>query len=338
MEKGRMKVLITGIAGFLGSHLAEAHAKRGDIVVGVDNLIGGDAANVPHDAHMVFGDCLDMPLMEGLMEGVDVVYHLACTPHEGLSVFSPYLVCQSTFMAAVSVGTAVVRAKVPRLVYASSMARYGAQNGPFLETMPTMPVDPYGISKVAAEDVLKVLAETHGFVLNVAVPHNIYGPRQKYDDPYRNVVGIMMNRCLQGKNPIVYGDGSQTRCFSHVSDVVPCLVTMGVSEGVRGETVNVGPDEGRVSVLELARKIVEISGKPLGVDFSPGRPREVHSATCSSDKARAYLGYRTETALLDGLKDMWAWMQERGPKPFGYHLPLEIVTEKTPETWSRRLF
>lgn len=333
-----MKVLITGIAGFLGSHLADAHIQRGDIVVGIDNFIGGDASNVPHDAHMTFGDCLDIHLLEGLMENVDVVYHLACTPHEGLSVFSPYLVSQSVLLASVAVGTAVVRAKVPRLVYASSMARYGAQAGPFVESMPTSPVDPYGIAKVAAEDTLKILSETHGFTLNIAVPHNIYGPRQKYDDPFRNVIGIMMNRCLQGKNPIVYGDGSQKRCFSHVSDVVPCLVTMGVSDGVRGETINVGPDEGHVTILEIARKIIEISGKPLDVGFLPGRPREVHSALCSSDKARSHLGYRTETGLLDGLKDMWAWMSARGSKPFEYHLPLEIVTEKTPKTWSERLF
>lgn len=335
-----LKVFITGIAGFLGSHLADAHIARGDEVYGVDNLLGGDEGNVPHDARWVFADCLDMERMTEILSErqYDVVYHLACTPHEGLSVFSPYLVTQSTFLAAVAVGTAVVRAKVPRLVFASSMARYGNQDGIFKESMPTAPVDPYGMSKVAAEDVLKAMAETHGFALNIAVPHNIYGPRQKYDDPFRNVMAIMMNRALKGQPLIVYGDGAQTRCFSHISDVVPCFVELGVNPDVVGQTVNVGPDEGYVTIKQLAEKIVEISGSGVPIEYHPGRPREVKHATCSSEKARRILGYKTETALLHGMQDMWAWMKGKGPKNFEYHLPLEIVNEKTPATWAKRLF
>lgn len=333
-----MKILVTGHAGFLGSHLSEALIKEGHSVIGIDSLIGGDLKNVPEGVDSHIGDCGDADLIDFLTRGIDIVYHLACTPHEGLSVFSPITVTDSVFASSVVIGTVAARNKVKRVVFASSMARYGAQKAPFSEDMPTKPIDPYGIAKVASEDVLKALGETHGFEVNIAIPHNIYGPRQKYDDPFRNVIGIMMNRILQGKEPIVYGDGAQTRCFSYVHDIIPCLLKLGLDKDIHGVTVNIGPDTGEITILDLAYKLLKISGSNLAPRFEGDRPREVKHATCTADLARSILGFEDKTSLDQGLADMWSWVKFHGAKPFQYHLPLEIVNEKTPATWSKRLF
>ena len=151
--------------------------------------------------------------VKNVMKGVNVVYHCAATAHEGLSVFSPYEITKNNYLASISIFTAAVNEKVKRIIFCSSMARYGDQKTPFSENMKPKPVDPYAISKVAAEEVLANLCELNNIEWVIAVPHNIIGPRQKYDDPFRNVISIMINRMLQGKAPIIYGDGEQQRCY-----------------------------------------------------------------------------------------------------------------------------
>jgi len=337
MEK--KKIFITGIAGFLGSHLAEALIKQGHEVSGCDNLIGGYLDNVPKgvDFHQV--DCKYLNTMKKLLKGVDIVYHCACTAYEGLSVFSPHLVCENTGQISVTVATAAAENKVKRFIYCSSMARYGKQEKiPFTEDMTPKPQDPYGISKLYAENIIKNLAEVHGMEYVIAVPHNIIGPRQKYDDPYRNVASIMINLMLQGRQPIIYGDGEQKRCFSFIQDDIDCLLKLGFQENVVGEVINIGPDEEFVSINELAMIIAELINFDLKPIYKPGRPQEVKFATCSADKARNLLGYKTKTSLRDGLKEMIKYIKSRGTKPFHYHLDLEIINEKTPETWKKKLF
>lgn len=219
-----MKIFITGVAGFLGSHIADAMISEGHEVIGCDNLIGGYLDNVPDEVDFYQVDCRYLNTMNKLMKGVDIVYHTACTAYEGLSVFSPELICQNTYQITASVASAAVSQGVKRFVYCSSMARYGTQEKvSFTEDMIPKPQDPYGISKLAAEDLLRCLADVHKIELVIAVPHNIIGPRQKYDDPYRNVASIMINLMLQNRQPIIYGDGEQKRCFSFVQDDVECL-------------------------------------------------------------------------------------------------------------------
>ncbi|MCI0552142.1 MAG: NAD-dependent epimerase/dehydratase family protein, partial [Anaerolineae bacterium] len=208
------KIFVSGVAGFLGSHLAERLVSDGHDVIGVDNLSGGYRDNVPEGVVFHEADCRDVQAMTALMKGVDVVYHCAAAAYEGLSVFSPVYVNEQTYMTTVALLSAAAQNKVKRFVYLSSMARYGHQQTPFTEDMTPKPQDPYGIAKVAAELQVRELCETHGLEWVIAVPHNIIGPRQKYDDPYRNVASIMANRMLRGKAPIIYGDGKQMRCFS----------------------------------------------------------------------------------------------------------------------------
>jgi UDP-glucose 4-epimerase len=329
-------VLISGVAGFLGSHLADAFLADGWEVVGVDNLSGGYLDNVPAGVSFHRADCNDVARMRALSEGVDVVYHCAATAYEGLSVFSPHLVTQNVVTATTGMMSAAVASRVRRFVFCSSMARYGEGVVPFTEDQPPRPVDPYGIGKLAAEHLVQNLAETHGMEWVVAVPHNIIGPRQRYDDPYRNVAAIFVNLLLQGRPVVLYGGGSQKRCWSFVSDVVEPLRRMATDPGCAGEVFNVGPDDELVSVRELAELVARLLDVPLRCDVLPPRPREVRLANCSADKARARLGYRPRVSLEAGLGAMIDWIRARGPRPFQHHLELEIVSDATPATWSKR--
>lgn len=331
-----MNIFITGIAGFLGSHLAERFVREGHAVWGVDSLIGGDEANVPEGATLAHGRCEILHEASDMLEGVDVLYHCAALAHEGLSVFSPALISQNIYGASAAVFSAAIQAGVKRIVFCSSMARYGERFPPFEDDCDDpLPVDPYGVSKLAAERLLRVLAQAHGFEYVIAVPHNIIGPRQKYDDPFRNVASIMINRMLQGQPPIIYGDGNQVRCFSFVQDCVDALALMATAP-VSGEVINIGPDEGAITINALSAALQELCGYQGEPVYMPGRPQEVREAWCSSDKARRLLGYEARTPWIDGLRSMVEHIRARGPKPFRYHLPVEI-TKGCPETWTKRL-
>jgi UDP-glucose 4-epimerase len=332
-----MKIFITGIAGFLGSHLAEKFLSEGHEVHGCDNLIGGDMTNVPIGVVFNHGDCGELAMMTHQMKEMDIVYHCACTAYEGLSVFSPSLITRNTSGITATVLSAAIQNGVKRFIYCSSMARYGKQKAPFYETMVPMPVDPYGIAKVAGEQLVKALCEEHGMEYVIAVPHNIIGSRQKYDDPYRNVASIMANLMLQGRQPIIYGDGNQKRCFSFIQDVVEPLALMATAD-ISGETINVGPDEEFVTINDLGMELSSIVGADFVPIRLPDRPLEVKTAVCSSDKARRLLGYSTKTSFHDGLVSIVEWIRTSGTKKFAYHLPLEIVNERTPESWKKRLF
>lgn len=332
------KVLITGVAGFLGSHLADRFLELGYNVVGIDNLIGGYKENVPNGVDFYEVDLADLDSIQPAFEGVELVVHAACTAYEGLSVFSPALVVQNTAQITATSLSASVRNGVKKFVHCSSMARYGTQERvPFIETMKPLPQDPYGIAKVAAENLVMNICDTHGLDWVILVPHNIIGPRQKYDDPYRNVASIMINRMLSGKQPIIYGTGEQKRCFSFIQDTLEPLIKACVRPDINKEIINIGPDEEFISINQLAILISEILRFDLKPIYMPGRPQEVFHANCSADKARALLDYSTRMSLENGLKELVAWIKQKGPKDFSYHLPLEFITERTPKTWSQKL-
>ena len=334
---GRQRIFISGVAGFLGSHLADAFLADGHEVVGNDNMIGGYLDNVPEGVDFHQFDCNDLARLKQHMKGVDIVYHCAATAYEGLSVFSPHLITQNIVGASTAMVSAAIAAGVRRFVMCSSMARYGTNRVPFTEDMVPRPQDPYGIGKHAAELMLRNLAETHGMEWVIAVPHNIVGPRQKYDDPYRNVASIFINLMLQGRQPYIYGDGNQMRCFSFVSDDVDPLKQMAFNENCVGEIINIGPDDEFVTINDLAQLIARLIQFDLQVIHTRGRPQEVELANCSADKARRLLGYEPRITLEQGIGQMIDWISNRGVRPFRYHLDLEIVNDKTPDTWAKRL-
>ena len=328
------KIFITGIAGFLGSHVADEFINQGYEVAGNDNLIGGYEDNVPKDAVFYPFDCRSEQIKKILEEfKPDILIHTAATAYEGLSVFSPSFVTSNIYEASISVFSAAISSGVQRIINCSSMARYGAIDVPFKEDMSPKPQDPYGIAKYAAEQTLECLAKVHSIEYVTLVPHNIIGPRQKYDDPYRNVASIMINRCLQGLPPIIYGDGTQTRCFSFIQDVLNCLMTACLDEAPLGQVINVGPDEEVITINELSHKICELTdfqGEPM---FLPARPQEVKHAVCSSQKARKLLDYGTKVNLKDGLQSMVTYIKNRGVSRFNRHMPVEIISDLTPKTW-----
>jgi len=350
----KVNVCVSGAAGFLGSHLCERLRKMGHWVFGIDNLIGGSFENVPKKMAFWADDICRLKEIEEIFSAVKkergkigLIYHCAASPHEGLSVFSPTIITRNTLMSTVSLATAAINAGVKRLVMLSSMSRYGkgCTNGgefiPFREDHPAIPVDPYGIAKVASEQVLTCLGKQHGMEVVTLVPHNIYGIRQKYDDPFRNVVSIMANLCLQGRAPIIYGDGEQQRVFSHVDDCIEPIIKAGFQPGLDGEVINIGPDANPVTINSLAKvmgQITGLNGDILPV-YVPGRPCEVKVAYCSSDKARRLLGYETKVNPIDGFREVVNWIRQQGTKPFTYHIPIEITAGKgLPETWGKRLF
>lgn len=332
------QIFVTGIAGFLGSHIARRLCELGYRVSGNDNLLGGYQTNVPDAVQFFKTDCNDLTTMTEHLKNVDTVVHCAATAYEGLSVFSPSLVVGNTLQASVNVFTAAIRNKVKRIVFCSSMARYGNNPVPFTEDMPARPQDPYAVAKVAAEQILMSLCQVNNIEWNIAIPHNIIGPGQKYDDPYRNVISIMLNRCLQNKAPIVYGTGEQKRCFSYIDDCVFCFEKLITDPDLKGHIVNIGPDKEFVTINDVAQHIMKVCNFQGIIQYVPARPLEVHQANCSADKARKLLGYQQQTSLQHGIEKTKDWILQQGPLPFNYHLPLEIVNEHTPVTWSKKLF
>lgn len=331
------RVVITGVAGFLGSHLADKFLSEGWEVAGVDNFIGGYEDNIPEGVEFYERDLTDLDLDESFWKS-DLIVHSAALAYEGLSVFSPSLISKNIIQSSVNIATIAVKQGVKRVVYLSSMARYGDRNGEiFEESFECNPQDPYGIAKLSSENLLKNILDTHGVDWTVIVPHNIIGARQKYDDPFRNVASIFINRMLKGKQPIIYGSGSQMRCFSFVADVVEPLYQATQRESALGQIINVGPDKGTVTIKQLAEIIAEKLDFDLDPIYMPGRPQEVPIALCSADKARELLGYEAQTSLSDGLDELIEYISDRGVKDFDYHLPIEIRNERLPATWSDRL-
>lgn len=334
-----MKIFISGVAGFLGSHLADRMLEAGHEVIGTDNMLGGYEDNVNPKVELHTYDCKYRNSMAKITRGCDVIYHCASTAYEGLSVFSPHLITENTYQITMSLLSASIENKVKRFVFCSSMARYGKQERvPFTEDMVCLPIDPYGIAKYASEITISNLAKVHGFEYVIAVPHNIIGPRQKYDDPFRNVAAIMINLMLQGRQPIIYGDGEQKRCFSFIQDDIDCLEKLAFQDNVNGEVINIGPDEEFVTINELAGVIAKLLNFDLKPVYLPDRPMEVKLASCSADKARKLLNYKTRYSLEQGLSEMIDYIRARGVKPFRYHLDIEIRNQKTPRSWTERLF
>jgi UDP-glucose 4-epimerase len=334
-----MHIFITGIAGFLGSNLAEFYSKKNFKVSGCDNLVGGSLDNINQKKINFFkADCENFEMMKKIIKNVDVVCHAAAYAHEGLSSFSPVLISNNNVTGSVSVFTAAIINKVKRIVYCSSMARYGNIKIPFREDDQLNPVDPYGASKVAAENILKILARTHNIEYNIAVPHNIIGPKQKFDDPYRNVVSIMINLMLQKRSPIIYGDGNQKRTFSDIEDCIYCLDKLITDPSIFSQVVNIGPDEEFITINELYHLLCNKLKFNLEPKYLEDRPNEVKEATCSADKARKILGYKTNISLNNSLDKIIDYIKKKGPKNFQYNYPLEINNEKTPLSWKEKLF
>src|SRR5882762_2452294 len=254
--------LVTGGAGFMGSHVAEYLLKLGHEVVVLDDLSGGFRDNVPERAAFVNGSILDEDLIDRLFQKYSFryVYHLAAYAAEGLSHFIKRFNYQNNLVGSVNLINASVNHDVKCLVFTSSIAVYGSNQSPMTEEMTPVPEDSYGIAKLAVEQDLKVSHEVFGLDYIIFRPHNVYGEKQNIGDRYRNVIGIFMNQLLRGEPMTIFCDGTQMRAFTHVNDVAPIIAASVDYPSARNQIFNVGADV-PYTVNDLAGVVADAMGK-----------------------------------------------------------------------------
>lgn len=340
------KILVTGSAGFMGSHLVDALvADAKHEVFGVDDLSGGYKTNISPKSIFTKLDLRDKKKTKEYIDKVkpEILYHLAADATEGRSQFTPISASERNYIAYLYTFVPCIRNKIKRVVLTSSMSVYGSQKAPFSEEMPKKPEDVYGITKSAMEDVTEVLAKVHNFEYVIIRPHNVYGPKQNLSDPYRNVIGIFINCLLNNKNFYIYGNGEQKRAFTYIDDFTPYILKAGFLKSLHGEVINIGPSQ-EYTINYLADVVLKNffqNGKVprhLKPVYFPLRPQEVMDAYCTNDKAKKLLGYKTTVALEDGVRKMINWAKTLGPQKFNYlQNGLELETEDVPETWKKKL-
>ncbi len=328
------KVLVTGAAGFIGSHVAEACLALGFDVVGVDDLSGGFQRNVPSGVAFEIGDIRDPKLIERLWKDhgpFDYVYHLAAYAAEGLSHHIRRFNYETNLVASVGLINAAVRHGAKHFVFASSIAVYGTGQLPLREDSVPRPEDPYGISKYAVELDLAAAAQLFGLPYTILRPHNVYGERQHYGDRYRNVVGIFLNQCLKGEPMTVFGDGCQTRAFSYIADIAPLFARAPLVPGARNAVFNVGADA-PVRVIDLAAEIASQLGVPCRLRHLEQRHEVVH-AFADHSRVHAVFGHVASTPLAAGIRRMIDWARPLGPMEPTRFSGIE-VPEKLPAGWA----
>ena len=332
---GDLRVLVTGAAGFIGSHVVDHCLAAGMQVLATDDLSGGFRANVDPRADWIEGDLRDADFVASLWDGrrFDDVYHLAAYAAEGLSHFIRAYNYRTNLEASVNLINQAVLNDVARFVFTSSIAVYGAGQVPMSEEMVPRPEDPYGISKYAVELDLAAAHHLFGLEYTIFRPHNVYGERQNVADRYRNVIGIFMNSVLQDAPMPVFGDGLQTRAFSHIDDVAPIIARAPAVPASANEVYNIGADT-PYSILELAAEIGRAFGVQPVLEHLPARNEVVH-AFSDHTKVRAAFDPPEPLPLATGIERMAAWAREHGARePIEFAGQIEIE-RNVPPSWVR---
>jgi UDP-glucose 4-epimerase len=333
-----VKILITGASGFMGSHLVDYLVNKGYNVLGVDDMSGGYWRNIHPQSTFIELDLRDATKTEKVIADLapEYIYHLAADATVGRSQFLPRECTERNYLAFMNLIVPAIKHGLKKIVVTSSMDVYGDQEPPFHEDLPTKPVDIYGISKAAMEQATEVLSQVYGFDYTIVRPHNVYGPRQNIADPYRNVVGIFMNRIMRKEPLYVYGDGEQKRAFTYIDDSIPYFAETMFNFKTNGEILNLGPI-GEETINTLASLIQKEFSTQSEVIYLPERPLEVKYAYCTYDKAVKLLGYMTSTSLEEGVHKMAQWAKTLGAQPWKYRDTLELDHPSIPRTWRERL-
>jgi len=326
--------LVTGGAGFIGSHVAEELLRLGHTVVILDDLSGGYRDNVPPGATFIEGSILDKSLLQDLFEKYpfDFVFHLAAYAAEGLSHFIRSFNYTNNLIGSTYLINLSILHKVKCFVFTSSIAVYGKNQLPMREDLVPQPEDPYGIAKYAVELDLKAAQELFGLNYIIFRPHNVYGERQNIGDRYRNVIGIFMNQLLQGKPLTVFGDGTQTRAFSYIGDVAPYIAKSVHIPEAYNEVFNIGGDI-PYSINQLAEAVMEAMGIRQPIRYLPPRNEVLH-AYADHQKAYRVFGIQPKqlTPLAEGLRRMAEWVKKVGARKTAPFKAIEIY-EKLPPVW-----
>lgn len=328
-----MKVsLVTGGAGFIGSHISRELLMLGHQVIILDDLSGGFEENIPEGVIFVEGSIMDTQLLSELFQkySFDYVYHLAAYAAEGLSHFIRRFNYENNLIGSINLINESVKHKVKCFVFTSSIAVYGKGQLPMSENLTPLPEDPYGIAKLAVEQDLKCAHEMFGLDFIIFRPHNVYGEYQNLGDKYRNVVGIFMNQLMQGNPLTIFGDGSQSRAFSYVGDIAPTIANSVNVPAGKNQLFNIGADA-QFTVAELAKEVCKVMGKEGHIRYLDARNEVVH-AYSSHEKATAIFGKGRITNLQDGLKKMADWALNTGSKKSSVFSNIEI-REKIPAVW-----
>jgi UDP-glucose 4-epimerase len=326
--------LVTGGAGFIGSHVSAALAQAGHDVVVLDDLSGGFVENVPAGCRFVEGSILDEGLVERLFREnrFSSVYHLAAYAAEGLSHFIKRFNHRNNLIGSVNLINASVNHEVECFVFTSSIAVYGRTQVPMKEDMVPEPEDSYGIAKYAVELELKASCRMFGLPYIVFRPHNVYGENQNIGDPYRNVVGIFMNQVMRGEPLTVFGDGNQTRAFTYIGDVAPIIASSPEVRAARNDVFNLGADQ-PCTVNELAQIVSEAMHVPTRVQHLPARNEVVHAFSDHS-RAAASFGYRASVPLAEGVRRMADWARRVGARQ-GKEFDSIEIRKNLPPSWAK---
>jgi nucleoside-diphosphate-sugar epimerase len=301
--------LVTGGAGFIGSHLAETLLKRGDRVRIVDNFSSGKHANVQPGAEVVEGDLADVGVAARAVAGCDFVLHQAAVPSVPRSVDDPLGTHRANVEGTMQLLVAARDAGIKRLVFAGSSSTYG--NSPVLpkrEDMRPAPMTPYALQKHIGEQYCQLFTSLYGLETVTTRYFNVFGPRQAPDSQYSGVISLFIKALLAGQPPVIHGDGRQTRDFTYVSNVVDGVLRAATAEKVAGEVINIATG-GRISLLELVRALQLIMGTNVAPTFSPARHGDVKDSQADIFKARKMLAYEPTVPFEEGLRNTVAWFK-----------------------------
>lgn len=328
-----MKVsLVTGGAGFIGSHVAEELIKLGHKVVVLDDLSGGFEENIPTGAIFTEGSITNVKLVEELFSQYqfDYVYHFAAYAAEGLSHFIKRFNYENNLIGSINLINESVQHKIKCFVFTSSIAVYGSSKPPMVETTTPQPEDPYAIAKFAVEQDLVATKEMFDLNYIIFRPHNVYGEKQNLGDKYRNVIGIFINQIMQNKPLTIFGDGKQTRAFSYIGDMAFSMANSVNIEEAQNQVFNVGADK-EYTIIELASAVLN-SMKSTGKIRHVETRNEVVHAFADHDKFSSIFKPNELTSLEDGLIKMVDWANKTGIKPATKFKNIEIH-ENLPPIW-----
>ena len=308
--------LVTGGAGFIGSHLAAELVRRGEHVRIVDSLVTGKRRNLEAapGAEFIEGDLADMAVAQRAAAGMDYVLHQAAIPSVPRSVKDPVTSNRANIDASLNILVAARDAGVKRLVYAGSSSAFGNTTTlPKREDMPTNPLSPYALQKLVAEQYCQMFTTLYGFETVTIRYFNVFGPRQDPGSPYSGVISLFSTALLEKRRPIIYGDGEQTRDFTYVANVVDGVLRACEAKGAAGEVINVATG-GRISLNELLKTMNRILGTDLKAVYQEPRAGDVRDSQADISKAKRILGYTPIVALEEGLRQTIDWCRSESAR------------------------